>query len=225
MRLYITILVLQDVHEGSHLTVSDYDTMRREFYDQLYQEQDPGFELEMHEPSDSIFWLSQNMPRGATVFDIGGGNGITAVWLADMGYAVTMVDESEPGVQRARELALAVGVANRVSAVLGDVRQGFLPGVYDAVIMSRVLHDLSYDEAVALMDSMRQATKPGGYHVVELCLIGVVEIPEMAGHFVPLSAQALLDMYTEAGWEIEGADETMCCVHPILSAVFRRPPE
>jgi SAM-dependent methyltransferase len=57
------------------------------------------------------------------VLDLGGGSGVFAVPLAELGHAVTVVDTSPDALATLQRRAGEAGVADRVSAVSGDVER------------------------------------------------------------------------------------------------------
>ena len=81
-------------------------------------------------------------PPPACVVDVGGGPGVHAVWLAERGYEMHLVDASERLLEHARRLnaALAKPIA---SLTLGDARSLHLPDRFaDAVIVMGPLYHL-----------------------------------------------------------------------------------
>jgi SAM-dependent methyltransferase len=50
-------------------------------------------------------FLNPLFPRGGTALDVAGGVGRHAIWLADRGWRVTLLDISQTGVNKAREHA------------------------------------------------------------------------------------------------------------------------
>jgi SAM-dependent methyltransferase len=102
-------------------------------------------------------------PAPAQVLDLGGGPGNYAAWLAQLGYAVRLVDRV------ARHIAEAQALANSqpdhsFTAVLGDARQLAEPdGAYDAVLLMGPLYHLvdRRDRVQALREAGR-VVRPGG---------------------------------------------------------------
>ena len=70
------------------------------------------------EPNDFLREQAHHMPRGR-VLCLAEGEGRNAVWLAGQGYAVTAVDVSRAGLDKAQRLARARGV--RISTVCADL--------------------------------------------------------------------------------------------------------
>ncbi|MFN6979176.1 MAG: SAM-dependent methyltransferase [Gemmobacter sp.] len=97
----------------------------------------PGY-LFGTEPAAALRSMAGLLPTGsagapARVLCIADGDGRNAVWLAGQGFAVTAFDASKVGVDKARSLAAARGVAvdHRVAAVED---WDWTPGAFDAVV-------------------------------------------------------------------------------------------
>ena len=79
------------------------------------------------------------VPRGARVFEIGCGNGVTAKALARLGYDVTAVDTSVSGIEMAR-LEGASQCRFEVGSAYDDLAGRF--GTFDAVVSLEVVEHL-----------------------------------------------------------------------------------
>ena len=99
----------------------------------------------------------------ATVADIGGGPGRYAVWLAERGYHVHLVDPVPLHVEQAREAALARPGATLASAEVGDARSLSIPDTsVDAVLLLGPLYHLTEraDRVRALTEARRAGVRP-----------------------------------------------------------------
>ena len=75
------------------------------------------------------------LPEGARVLDAGCGNGFLSIILAQMGWKVTALDQSQTAIERAKENAEKFGVTDRVDFCWSDtVRTPLEEGSYDAVL-------------------------------------------------------------------------------------------
>ncbi|KOX95240.1 hypothetical protein AMS69_05165 [Haloarcula rubripromontorii] len=109
--------------------------------------------------------LEANLPDTGHVLDVGGGAGRYAVWLAEQGYDVTLVDPSEGQRAIAREKIAGHGHEERVTVRAGDVRDlGFDRDVFDATLClgGPLSHVLNADERVAAVQELKRVTKSGG---------------------------------------------------------------
>ncbi len=109
--------------------------------------------------------IERYAPRApATVIDIGGGAGAYALWLAEAGYAVHLIDASPRLVAEARRRS---GTRRRplASCEVGDARATKRPnGAADIVLLLGPLYHLTTtsDRVAALVEAAR-VLKPGGY--------------------------------------------------------------
>lgn len=102
-------------------------------------------------------------PAPARLLDVGGGTGVYAIPLAELGYAVHVVDPIAAHVERTLDYAGERGT-ERVTASLGDARDlsAFGSG-YEAVLLLGPLYHLvdADDRARAWREAVR-AVRPGG---------------------------------------------------------------
>jgi SAM-dependent methyltransferase len=113
----------------------------------------------------TVEYLRRTLPPGGHVLDVGGGAGRYAVWLAERGYEVTLVDPSEGQRELAREKVTKHGVADRVTVRAGDVRDlGFPAGTFDATLClgGPLSHVLDAEERSKGARELRRVTAVGG---------------------------------------------------------------
>ena len=103
-------------------------------------------------------------PPPATVVDVGGAAGAYALWLAELGYAVHLVDATPRLVEEARRRSSA-SKRPLASCRVGDARALDLPdGSADVVLLLGPLYHLT--DSDDRMQSLHQAArllKPGGW--------------------------------------------------------------
>lgn len=93
-------------------------------------------------------------PNGGQALDLAGGVGRHAIWMAQHGWRVTMMDISEVGLGKARENAGQL--ASRISFQASDLtRQEWVASTYDLVM---VFYYLERELFPRLVDALR----PGG---------------------------------------------------------------
>lgn len=136
----------------------------RDFYNQ-----DPYYEwarLDRH-PSEFLVTkhqLLRYIQPGDSVLDLGGGPGRYALWLAELGCQVTLMDLSEVHVDFALAKAESQGLA--LEAMQGDILDApkLLNGrQFDHVlVMGPLYHLLQENERGAAMTNALLLTKPGG---------------------------------------------------------------
>jgi SAM-dependent methyltransferase len=110
-----------------------------QYYDLLYRDKDYDAE------SDFVHRLIQKHSPGAeSILDIGCGTGLHAFSLAEKGYFVTGVDQSEQMLSLARERAEFRGgpISDRLTFHQGDIRDFHMDRSYDAIVS--LFHVISY---------------------------------------------------------------------------------
>jgi ubiquinone/menaquinone biosynthesis C-methylase UbiE len=108
--------------------------------------------------------LERRLPSPpAVVLDVGGGPGAYALWLAERGYEVHLLDLIDLHVDEARAAAEAQGLA-LASAVVGDARE--LPlgdASIDVVLMLGPLYHLQErDDRLRALQEAHRVLRPGG---------------------------------------------------------------
>lgn len=104
----------------------------------------------------TVDFVKGNAAPGATVLDVGCGDGAIAKALMDAGYVVEAIDASEGAVDKARALG--------VSATHGDLLT-FGGRTFDAILLSRSLHHLHPIEAAVA--KLRTLLSPQGTIILE----------------------------------------------------------
>lgn len=139
--------------------------LEREHYDALYGDADASKALPAHviAPQEVEMWNEHvGSLDGKMVLECGSGDGEKAVWMASRGAKVQAVELSPVGVARTRERARAHGMADRVSAFVGDctrLEECVAPDSIDLAVGFSVLHHFPPRE---FGRSLRAVLKPGG---------------------------------------------------------------
>jgi 2-polyprenyl-3-methyl-5-hydroxy-6-metoxy-1,4-benzoquinol methylase len=152
-----------------------------------------------------------------TALDVGCGEGADTIWLAEHGWAVTAVDFSQAGLDRARAHAEAAGadVAGRITWLRADLRTWTPPRATFALVSAQFLHQVP-DVRRAMFAGLAEAVRPGG----TLLLVGHHPLDLDAGHGGPSIGhehrEAMLDaMFTAdqvaadldpAAWQVVTAE-------------------
>ncbi|HPF87074.1 MAG TPA: class I SAM-dependent methyltransferase [Candidatus Limiplasma sp.] len=112
-------------------------------------------------------YLNRYIRPGDKVLDIGGGPGRYALWLAEKGCEVTLLDLSPENVNFARARAAALGL--RLHAVEGDARTAddTVKGPFDHVLLMGPLYHLQdeNDRRHAVEASLRLLRRGGNLYV------------------------------------------------------------
>ena len=148
LNLYPTTLPWHTTHMSDKLS---------KHYDHLYKSHHTGFAGT--NPLPFVRRVPELITEGA-VLDIGGGPGRNALFLARHGFAVTVVDISTVGLQRATADAAADNLP--IIAIIGDITKLGLKDDYDVIIMTYVLHLIDTTAATNLITDIQAHTKPNG---------------------------------------------------------------
>jgi len=130
-------------------------------WDSRYSE--PGFAYG-DGPNDFIAASFEHIPAGGPVLCLAGGEGRNAVFLAEQGFAVTVVDRSSVGLEKARALAAARGTA--IETIHADL-DGFLLGEGCWAGIVAVFAHLPPPVRRPLHRQVPAALRPGGVLLME----------------------------------------------------------
>jgi SAM-dependent methyltransferase len=107
------------------------------------------------DPSAILREAVDGFPDGRAL-DIATGTGRNAVFLAEQGYEVTGIDQSEAGLEITRERAAERGVGDRLSLARADAKEYDYPeAAYDVVT-------ISYFRTLDRLNDVKTALRPGG---------------------------------------------------------------
>ena len=145
----------------------------------------PGRYIWGKAPSGFARELSALVPRGGRVLDLGCGEGRDSVYFASRGFAVTGVDASAAGLDKAERLA----AEQRVSVRWMCRSMLDLPviGKFDLVYSCGSIHHVSKKDRCRLFRRLRTLTRPGGVHahIVFTDVTVYAEKGEEIDYFVP----------------------------------------
>ena len=146
------------------------------------------------------------MKRAATLLDLGGGPGTYAMaFLAkNPGLRATVCDRPA-ALEVAREIAATHKAGARLSYLPLDLLTDDIPGSFDVIWYSNVLHIYSPEQNQAVFRRARAALAPGGRLIIQDAFLHDREglVPEEAGLF----AVSML-LFTEAGNTYSVAETT-----------------
>lgn len=116
------------------------------------------------EPNSFLRGQAFRLRPGMRALTVGDGEGRNGVWLAQQGLSVTSIDLSAVGIDKARRLAAARGVA--IEARQGDVADADWAEASFDVVASIFLH-LPPDVRPRVHAALARALRPGGLLVLE----------------------------------------------------------
>jgi len=131
-------------------------------WDERYAGADYKFGVE---PNDFLRENAARIPPGR-ILCLGEGEGRNAVFLAVLGHDVVAIDQSAVGLGKARALAAARGVADRLETVVADLATYEPePGAYAAVVA--IFVHLPPPLRATVYARARRALAPGGVIVLQ----------------------------------------------------------
>lgn len=132
-----------------------------QFYDKIYSSEKVVFSG--GKPEEGVVKISKFIPKGK-ILDIGGGEGRNALYLAENGYEVEVIDLSQIGLEKLQKLAEEKGL--KIKTHTGDITEGNIDGSKDGMISSFMLHHLLKNDALKLIQNMKEHTNEGGINFI-----------------------------------------------------------
>ena len=131
------------------------------YYDRLYGKKQKVFGNPISLIAQALPYLS---PEKGLVLDIGAGQGRHTIGLAEKGFSVEAVDESEKGIAMIRALAEKRHLP--ITARVADITAERITGSYQAIICTFVLHELSVSQGCRLLIDIHGHTAAGGVNII-----------------------------------------------------------
>ena len=155
-------------------------------------------------PSFEVAELAPLLPEKSRVLDLGCGEGRNSLFLASLGHSVVAIDRSAAGIDKLRAIAEHAGT--NVDARVGDIGALELDPAdeYDCVLAHGVLYYLDNSVWRRLLTSLKQRTRPGGFHVFTVFIYNEeypctdeIRTAHYKGSLAPRELQAFYVEWTE----------------------------
>ncbi len=148
---------------------------------------------------DIGFYTEEALRSGGPVLELGVGTGRIAVPIARAGVQVIGVDSSAPMLERCRERARAVGVAELLDLRLGDLRDPPLAECVPLIIspFRALLHLLGKQERRLALARMRELLRPRGRLVFDVFAPSPEDISETHGRWIEREPE----IFERADWD------------------------
>lgn len=101
-----------------------------------------------------------NVPPGCAL-DLAAGEGRNAVWLAEQGWQVQAVDFSDVALEKAKQLAAARGVSDRIDFQEADLRN-YEPEAQTFALVALIYLQIPQAELIPIITRAARAVAPGG---------------------------------------------------------------
>ncbi|SFF85756.1 Methyltransferase domain-containing protein [Halobacillus alkaliphilus] len=136
--------------------------MSKEMWDQRFSEPNYAYGKQ---PNAFIKNMSERLPKDSKVGCFAEGEGRNGVYLAKMGHDVTILDQSDQGLNKALQLGKEEDVS--IETVQGDLtKMEMEPEQFDAAVM--VFGHVPKQDQSFLMEQMIRSVKPGGHVLFEV---------------------------------------------------------
>lgn len=183
--------------------VFDQDSWERRWVQVLREHADV---VATRPPNAHLLALTGDLPPGVAL-DAGCGHGAETLWLAARGWRVTAVDFAVAALDHARSSAEAMGLAERVDWVQGDLATWApTPGRYDLVTCLYVHMAGGVEETVRRLAA---GVAPGG----TLLLVGHRPVDPTTGNATAAAGQVQISVSTAVAaldpseWEVVVAED------------------
>ena len=115
-------------------------------------------------PAQELAQLVKLLPPGASVLDLGCGEGRNALYLAEQGFKVIAVDISRAGIEKLNHFARQRGLS--ITAEVQDMKDYTFPHNYDLIIAHGSLHLIEREHWTRLIDKIKTHTCASGYNAI-----------------------------------------------------------
>jgi tellurite methyltransferase len=151
------------------------------------------------EPAEELAQFVHLLPRGASVLDLGCGEGRNALYLAEKGFQVQAVDISVVGLEKLNQLAQRRGLS--VATQAEDMRHYAFAQSYELVLAHGSLHLIEREHWTRLIHEIKAHTRTGGYNVLVVFTDRLAPPEDLRDFHVGLFREGeLFDFYCD--WEV-----------------------
>jgi tellurite methyltransferase len=170
--------------------------MSKPFWEEGYSDPDA---MTFGGPSDEVRDIALRLPVGASVLDVGCGEGRNAIFLSERGFEVTAIDISDAGIRKLRALAEKKGLNVRASVC--DMRDYPFRGRFDVIMSHGCLHLAEREAWEKMIPRFKAQTNPGGFNIIVVFTDAIPPPEDLKDICLGLFRDGeLFDLY--ADWEI-----------------------
>ena|SRR5690554_1368487 len=160
-------------------------------------------------PPHSEVVLASEIVRPGKALDTGCSTGRNALYLSQLGFDVTAVDNNPRAIEGLKSVVAQEGITN-IDARVYDLNLASLDEDYDFIACTVTLMFLEPSRVNAVLADMQAHTRPGGYNLI-------VAAMDTAAHPSPVRFPFLLDAgelrEAYAGWEMVKYNEDLGTMH------------
>lgn len=141
--------------------------------------------------------------------DMGCSNGRNALYMSQLGFNVTAVDNNPDAINMLRQIVSEEGI-NNIEARVYDINDAELSGEYGLIACTVTLMFLNPTRVDAVIEDMQSHTLPGGYNLI-VCAMHTNEHPCPVPFPFTFKTGQLRDAYE--GWELVKYNEDVGTMH------------
>jgi tellurite methyltransferase len=141
--------------------------------------------------------------------DMGCSNGRNALYLSQLGFDVTAVDNNPGAINMLQQIVSEEGIAN-LEAQVYDINNARLDADYGLIACTVTLMFLDPARVDAVIADMQARTQPGGYNLI-VCAMNTDEHPCPAPFPFTLKTGQLSEAYE--GWDLVKYNEDVGTMH------------
>ncbi|WP_417435648.1 tellurite resistance methyltransferase TehB [Idiomarina abyssalis] len=141
--------------------------------------------------------------------DMGCSNGRNALYLSQLGFNVTALDNNPDAINMLRQIISEEGI-NNIEARVYDINDAELSDDYGLIACTVTLMFLHSTRVDAVIEDMQSHTLPGGYNLI-VCAMDTNEHPCPVPFPFTFKAGQLSDAYE--GWELVKYNEDVGTMH------------
>ncbi|MEM4703424.1 MAG: methyltransferase domain-containing protein [Candidatus Pacearchaeota archaeon] len=121
-------------------------------------------EIWKFKPHNITVRLTKLIPKGASVLDLGCGDGRDSVFLAKKGFKVTGIDVSKSAIKRLKDRARKEKV--KIKTIIADLEKYRIRKNYDLIFSCVTFHLLKKSSINRIIKNMKEKTKQNGLNAL-----------------------------------------------------------
>ncbi len=157
----------------------------------------------------------QTITPGNTL-DMGCGSGRNALYLGQLGFEVTAIDNNPGAIASLQNIIEQEGLSN-ITAQVGDLNEANLNGGYDFIACTVTLMFLAPHRVEAVIRNMQESTQTGGYNLI-VCAMSTEAYPCPVNFPFVLAEGQLSELYQ--GWDLVKYNEDLGTMHNGMQLQF-----
>jgi len=169
------------------------------FWDNTYKDLEAPSTFGNGQPSAEIVDISLKLNHGASILDMGCGDGRNSLFLSKKGFIVDAFDIAETGIEKIKYLVNKENL--KINAFLFDMKNFKFEKSYDLIITHGCLHLIDKKEWLRLIDLIKENTNIKGYNVHAVFTNKIAPPIDMEQFFIGLFLEnEIFDFYKN--WKV-----------------------